>query len=141
MAVYGAPRKLNSVSVLLLLATIAGGYWLWRFFPAYWDSWTVDHILSETAHAVYKLNHLNEPERTKTLQELLEKTRADIIKKGNVVEDHDHPLTVNLDFPDENFAVVTAEYEVVVTHPYVHKTTTLHFKKSEKSDIKKVVWE
>ena len=59
---YG-PKRLNAVTVGLLLFALAAGYWFWRFFPAYFDGWTVDHILKETAAAVYRANRLREPER------------------------------------------------------------------------------
>jgi hypothetical protein len=137
MAVYGAPRRFNSVSFFLLVCALAAGYCLWRFFPVYWDAWTIDHILSETANAVYKLNRLQEPDRSKMLTELIERARNDVVKRGNV---DDPELLVNLNFTDENNAVVSADYHVVVTHPGIHKTTTLHFFRSEKANIKRVEW-
>jgi hypothetical protein len=137
MADYGQPRRFNTVTGIMLLLGLAAGYWMWRFFPAYFDGWTVDHILKEAASATYKLSRLGEPERTKRLKALLDKTRADIIKQGNVT---DPELTVNLDLDSVN-VVVSAEYSVVVTHPVLNKTTMLHFKKSETADVKKVKWE
>lgn len=132
---YG-PKRLNAVTVVLLLAALAIGYWFWRFFPAYFDGWTVDHILKETAAAVYRANRLREPERTTTLRELLDKARADIIKKANVT---DPDLRVDLEI-EEQMARVSAEYMVVVTHAGVSRTTTLHFKKKAEQNIKAVNW-
>ena len=109
----------------------------WRFFPAYFDGWSVDHLLKEAASKTYKLNQLNEPERTKELTQLVDKTRADIASQANVT---DPDLKVNLDIDGNNVAV-TADYAVVVTHPVINKTTTLHFHKSETADIKRVNWE
>jgi hypothetical protein len=137
MADYGQPRRFNAVTGIMLLLALAAGYWMWRFFPAYFDGWTVDHILKEAASATYKLSRLGEPERTKRLKALLDKTRADIIKQGNVT---DPELTVNLDLDSAN-VVVSAEYSVVISHPVLNKTTMLHFKKSETADVKKVKWE
>ena len=133
---YG-PRRLNAVNVGLLLCLLAAGYWFWRFFPAYFDGWTVDHILKETAAAVYRANRLREPERTASLKELIDKARADIIKKANVT---DPELRVDLEI-EEQMARVMAEYSVVVTHAGVSRTTTLHFKKKAEQNIKAVTWE
>jgi hypothetical protein len=137
MATYGQPRRLNSVSIVLILMALAAGYWMWRFFPAYFDAWTVDHLLKEAASTTYRLSQLNEPERTKELKKLIDKVRADIMKQASVT---DPDLVVNLDIQDNN-SVVTAEYDVVVTHPVITRTTTIHFKRSEAADIKKVRWE
>ncbi len=137
MASYGQPRRFNSVTLIMLLMAAAAGYWVWRFFPAYFDGWSVDHLLKEAASKTYKLNQLREPERTKQLTELVDKTRADIIKQGNVT---DPELKVSLDIDGNNVAV-SADYIVIVTHPMVSKTTTLHFHKSETADIKRVNWE
>ena len=113
------------------------GYWLWRFFPVYFDGWSVDHVLKEAASKTYRMNQLKEPERTKALTDLVDKTRADVIKQGNVT---DPDLKVNLDIDGDN-AAVSADYRVVVTHPVINKTTTLHFHKSETANIKRVNWE
>jgi hypothetical protein len=136
---YSQPRRFNVVTAIMILIGLAAGYWLWRFFPAYWDGFTVDHILNETASATYRLVRLSEPERTKTLRATLDKARADIIRLGHV---DDPDLAVNLDLDtDNNSAAVSADYSVVVTHPYIHKTTTLHFHKVQKTSIKRVEWE
>lgn len=136
MAGYG-PRRFNSVTVIMILMMAAAGYWLWRFFPVYFDGWSVDHVLKEAASKTYRMNQLKEPERTKALTELVDKTRADVIKQGNVT---DPDLKVNLDIDGDN-AAVSADYRVVVTHPVINKTTTLHFHKSETANIKRVNWE
>lgn len=136
MSNYG-PRRFNTVTMMMLLLALAAGYWVWRFFPAYFDGWSVDHLLKEAASKTYKLNQRQEPDRTKLLTELVDKTRADIARQGNVT---DPDLKVNLDIDGENVAV-SADYTVIVTHPFINKTTTLHFHKSETANIKRVNWE
>jgi hypothetical protein len=137
MVRYGQPRRLNAVTLTMLLGGLAAGYWLWRFFPAYFDGWSVDHLLKEAASRTYKLNRLQEPERTRELKALVDKTRSDIQRQANVT---DPELLVSLDIDGDNVAV-SADYHVVVTHPIVTRTTTLHFHKSESANIKKVNWE
>lgn len=137
MATYGTPRRLNSVTMFMILLGLAAGYWIWRFFPAYFDGWSVDHLLKEAASKTYRLNRLQEPGRTKKLKELVDQTRADIIKQGNVT---DPDLSVNLDIEGDKVAV-SADYNVIVTHALTTHTTTVHFHKSETADIKKVNWE
>ncbi|MGZ3441900.1 MAG: hypothetical protein ACXVDD_20410 [Polyangia bacterium] len=137
MVTYGQPRRLNTVTVIMILMGLAAGYWVWRFFPAYFDAWTVDHLLKEAASTTYRLNRLNEPERTKQLKALVDKTRSDIMKQGNVT---DPELQVNLDI-DGNTVAVSADYSVEITHPMITRTTALHFHRSENADIKKVNWE
>ena len=137
MTTYGQPRRLNFVTFLMLLLVAAAGYWMWRFFPVYFDGWTVDHLLREAASSSYKLSHLNEPLRTKQLKALIDKTRSDIVKQANVTDPN---LTVNLDLQDDQ-VVVSADYSVVVTHPVINKTTTLRFHKVEAESVKRVKWE
>lgn len=137
MASYGQPRRLNSVTVVMLLVALAAGYWVWRFFPAYFDGFTVDHLLKEAASKTYRTSRLQEPARTKQLTELVDKTKADIRKQANVT---DPDLSVSLDIEGEK-AVVSADYNVTITHILTDRTTTLHFHKSESADIKRVDWE
>jgi len=137
MASYGQPRRLNSVTVVMLLLALAAGYWVWRFFPAYFDGFTVDHLLKEAASKTYRTSRLQEPARTKQLTELVDKTKADIRKQANVT---DPDLSVSLDIEGEK-AVVSADYNVTITHILTDRTTTLHFHKSESADIKRVDWE
>lgn len=137
MATYAQPRRLNAVSAVLILIALAGAYWFWRFFPAYFDAWNVDHILRESVSMTYRLMKLREPERSKQLKELVDKARADIQKQGNV---SDPDLIVGLNL-DGDKATMSAEYHVIVTHPYVSRTTTLHFKRAETTNNKKVDWE
>jgi hypothetical protein len=131
------PRRLNAVSGTLLVLVIVGAYWFWRFFPAYFDAWTVDHILKETAAAIYRANRLREPERSTTLKELVDKAVADIRKRASVT---DPDLQVDMEIQDDH-ASVTADYHVVVTHPSISKTTTLHFTRRADANIKTVRWD
>lgn len=134
---YGKPRRFNSVSITMILFGLAFGYWMWIFFPYYLDAWTVDHTLREAASKIYKANRLGEPDRTQTLNEIVNQVRDDLKKKVGIT---DPDLTVSLEIL-ENDATMSADYKVTVTHPITTKRTTLHFKRTEHADIKKVKWD
>jgi hypothetical protein len=136
---YGQPRRFNVVTISLLLIAMAAGYWIWRFFPAYFDAWNVDHILREGVTASYRPLRLQEPGRSRNLTVIVEKTKDDIIKKVGIADPH---LDVTLEVsPNGDKATMIADYTVVVTHPYIDKTTTVHFHRAETTDTKKVDWE
>lgn len=137
MARYGAPRRLNLVTGTLLVIAICGGYWFWRFFPAYFDAWTVDHALREAANAIYKASRLRDPDRSRELKEIVNRTRKDIVEKAGI---KDPNLEVEIEFDDET-ATAMANYTVVVTHPGTTRTSTLHFKRKEHANIKQVRWD
>lgn len=137
MANYRQPRRLNSVSIFMLLAALAGGYWMWVFFPVYWDAWTVDHQLREGASELYKLNLLAEPERTKQMQKLLKKVQSEAIRLGHIT---DPDFEVILEMEGDN-VLMMGEYTVKVRHPVGNYTTVIHFRRSEKANVKKVSWD
>jgi hypothetical protein len=134
---WGAPRRLNAVSITLIVLCLAAAYWLWTFFPAYFNAWTVDHTLKETAAAVYRANLLREPERSTELRALLQKARGEIVHKAGVT---DPKLKVNLEITGTS-AKLTADYKVIVSHPFVSRKSTLEFHRSASANIKKVTWD
>jgi hypothetical protein len=133
---YG-PRRINSVSITLVLIAIAGGYWMWRFFPAYFDAWSVDHILKEAAAETYQANRLEESQRMQQLKDIVDKAKSKIVQEVGI---HDPDLTVNLNI-DGDKATVTADYKVIVTHPMVSYRNLLRFHREETENIKFVKWE
>jgi hypothetical protein len=137
MARYGGPRRLNAVTVTLLVGALGAGYWFWRFFPAYFDAWTVDHALREAANAIYKASRLRDPDRSRELKDIVNRCRKDIVEKAGI---KDPDLEVEIELDDES-AVAMANYKVVVTHPGTTRTTTLHFNRKERANIKQVRWD
>jgi hypothetical protein len=137
MAVAYGPRRFNALTAFMLLCALGAVYWVWRFFPAYFDGWTVDHALREAASTSYQVARLPEPTRSQQLKIIVERAREDIIKKANVT-DPDLYVDMNL---DGDVATVSADYTVVVVHPYINKTTTLHFHRAASENIKRVDWE
>ncbi len=123
--------------MVLLLCLVGAGYWGWRFFPVYFDGWTVDSILRNSAAAIYKQNNVAEPQRSNLIRDIVEKTRDTIIGTVGI---SDPELRVNLEINGDT-ATLTADYDVPVTHPYIHRITTVHMHRAEEMDIKPVKWE
>jgi hypothetical protein len=137
MAVAYGPRRFNALTAFMILCGLGAGYWCWRFFPAYFDGWTVDHALREAASGSYKAARLSEPTRSKQLKLLVDGARETIVQKAHVT---DPDLLVNMDL-DGDIATVSADYSVVITHPYINKTTTLHFHRTATTNTKRVDWD
>jgi hypothetical protein len=134
---YGQPRRLNAVSVTLLILGVLAAYWFWRFFPFYFDAWSVDHILREAAAQTYHANRLGDTQRMDQLKQLVDTARKNIIKQVGI---HDPDLLVDLNV-DGDKALITADYSVTVTHPGVTYVTHLHFHREATANIKFVKWD
>jgi hypothetical protein len=137
MANYRQPRAFNSVSLVLLLLGLAAGYWMWVFFPFYWDAWTVDHQLREGASQLYRLSFLAEPERSKQMRDLLKKVQADSIRLGKIT---DPEFDVTLEMEGDN-VTMRGTYQVRVKHPIGNWVTVLHMDRQQKANTKKVQWD
>jgi len=137
MVRYGQPKRINAVSVTLALLLVVGGYWFWRFFPVYFDAWSVDHILKEAASATYQTQRLVEQQRMAQLKEIADKAREKIVKQ---VEIRDPELQVDLNV-DGDKATLTADYTVKVTHPVIDKVTVMKMHREETANIKFVKWD
>jgi|SRR5579871_3135292 len=129
------PRRINFVTLLLLVAAASGGYWMWKFFPHYYRSWQVDNALADAAAHVYQLAQLAEPNRSQAVAELREQTRAKVVSLG--VDDPEMGLRIEI--VDKN-AIATCDWTVVVRHALVDKQSVLRFHKTASADLKRVDW-
>ncbi len=137
MTNYRQPKRFNSFTAVLLLLFAGAGYWMWVFMPAYWDAWTVDHLLREGVATLYQANNLGEPQRSQEMRKILQKIQADAIRLANI-KDPDFDVALDL----ENASVVVrAKYKVVIRHPVGNFLTTLTMNRIEKANIKKVSWD
>jgi hypothetical protein len=136
---YAQPRLLNSVSITMLIIALCGGYWGWRFFPSYWDSWTVDHHLQEGAASVYGLIGAQAPNENNesSLKDLVDTTRKKILEAVPIADPN---FAVNLDVKPGVGATMTADYDVYIEHPLIEKKTKIHFHRVGEADLKQVKW-
>jgi hypothetical protein len=134
---YKTPRRLNSVSIAMMILFAAAGYWMWVFFPVYWDAWTVDHQLREAAALCYKINRYAEPGRSIELRKLLKKVQGDAINLAHIT---DPDFDVTLEIEGDNL-FLHAIYKVVVRHPVGNFVTNLTMNRTEKANIKQVSWD
>lgn len=137
MASYKQPRRLNIVSLAMIALVCAGVYWLYVFFPIYWDAWTVDHQLRNGAAEVYNLSHISEPERTRQLQAMLKKVQDSCVRLAKIA---DPEFAVSLDLDGED-VTLRAEYDVNVVHPIGGWKSVVHMKRTAKANVKRVSWE
>jgi hypothetical protein len=134
---YRQPRRFNVVSMIMLLILASGAYWLYLFFPVYWDAWTVDHSLHEGAAAMYQANKITEPDRTKEMQRILVKVRADCIRLAHIT---DPTFDVKLELTGDS-ATLSGDYTVSVPHPIGNWVSVVHLHRAETANIKQVHWE
>lgn len=121
---YKQPRKLNMVSLVVLLGILAGVYAAVQFGPVYARKWKAKEILSESVHQYYTRRRVSGGEEQSYLQGLREKTVA-ALRAAGIVDPN-----LMLSFTKSPRLDVTGilEYEEVISHPGVNKITRLRFR-------------
>lgn len=122
------PRKINPVSILIIGGLALGGYVAYRYLPPYWTSWDVKEKLRDGCSAIYKMRTYNDAARSSEMAKLQTKTENDIRALG--IDDEN--LSVVFDTDDPNWAVATADYDVIVT---LFKPKPMHFHVEAKMDM------
>src|SRR5437870_12563135 len=123
------PRRLNFVTLLLFCGFAAGGYWMWKFFPAWYTAWQVDSALADGAARTYQSAHLVEPNRSDMVREIERATRDRVVALG--VDDPELALSLRV---VERTAVASCDYTVVVQHPLVNKQSVMRFHRTAQAD-------
>jgi len=118
MASYKKPRKINIVSLALLLAFLSGAYLVIQYGPAYWRQYKVKEILDEVANKC-RGNRVFDDDKINNLEEKAE-------KKIHAMGVEDGGLRVRIDISSRE-AHVSATYREVVHHWLVKKVSTMNF--------------
>jgi hypothetical protein len=120
---YKKPRKLNFVSVLVILILLSLFYVLIQFGPPYWRKWKAKEALSESASKVYGKRYVSDEAAAPFLEQVQQQTMAKLRDFG--IEDPD--LKVNV-IKDSEEITVEAEYMERIKHPLIGKYTNLRFR-------------
>lgn len=128
--------KISLSTLVMLLVLGAGGYWLWRFFPVYFDSWKVDNILDDCVTRAYALQRKSPSDRASGEHALVGEMRDRIRALGIA----DPELIVTLNHEGDK-AVARADYTVLVRHPVVNKTTVMVMHRKAATSTARVNWD
>ena len=135
---YKQPSSVNFVSLLLLALLLGAGYWGVCFGPAYIKNFQVKQHVHEAAMRYYKLSYLDKSLRKDKSVELMNETRAAIVK---VLGFDDPGLVVQLFLNEDSKRLnVVAEYDHVVSLLGTQKIRVIHFKTLVESDYKPNDW-
>jgi hypothetical protein len=114
---YKTPRRINLVSVGLLLLVVAAVYSGMKFGPVYYKRYKIEHILEETKAEASDLYRMSQDRKHLEKRRLVESTTAKIEAQGITVEDNQ--LQVYFGQLDES---INADWTVVVKHPFGKQT-------------------
>jgi hypothetical protein len=121
---YKKPRKFNFISLLMILVAIAVGYVVIQFLPSYYRKWKAKGVLAEAANSIYPRRFISGMAST----EFMSKIQTDALNRlRNEVGIEDTGMTVRA-YKDKDNATVSADYRERINHPFVGKTTVLHFR-------------
>ena len=115
---YKSPRRVNWVSILVILVLLGGAYAGWKFAPQYWQSYKVDEILSEYKNVAAELSDLNPAYRPEREQKIVNDLYLRVQALG-ITDTPDQPLEVGF---GPNYSHLYVKYQKVVSHPFGKKT-------------------
>jgi hypothetical protein len=118
---YKNPRRVNLVSVGLVVLLAAAGYAGWKLVPVYWSSYKVDELVGATAAQADGIGMGQREARDKLEKQLLTALKERIAELGITPEEHG----LQVYFTD-GFSALHAEYDIVVEFPF-DKRFTRHF--------------
>lgn len=130
---FKKPRRINSVTIGLILLAGALGYLGYCYGPVYLDHYQVKNLAYECASRYYKLSFLEETARNEAANELVAEIRRKVI---TALDYEDPEMIVDLQLGDEAkkkvFCVV--EYSRQVELKGLDKIKVVHFKAVGESD-------
>lgn len=133
---HSGPSSFNFVTFLLLVAAAAATYWVWLYFPHYYNAVKVKDELAKEANQVYKMNIVREPDRTLELRKIVETTKNNV---RTITGTLDPNLEIELDL-DGDDANLSADWTMEIHH-LGNKVSRLHFHRMYKFDLKLIQWD
>ncbi len=118
------PRRINFISVAVILAIVCGIYAAVKFIPAYLKKGEVDTILDAARYEASQINEFSSADRR---DRLIDDVRDKVLELGDIPEE-----TLDVYF-DDDYAFLNVDYVVVVEHPF-GKSTDLKFEQSVEID-------
>jgi hypothetical protein len=109
---YKKPSSFNFVSLFMLLAVLAGGYWVWKYGPVYYDRYKVQAILSEGSSEASGIRRMSDAAQLQIEQTVTAHMIERIGARGITPEAN----LLKVYFLD-HYATLNADYIVVVRHP------------------------
>jgi hypothetical protein len=120
---YKKPSSFNFVSLLFLLALVAGGYWAVKFGPVYWNRFKAEEILREGAAEASGIRRMNEAAQLQIEQKVIAGV-LDRLESRGIGAEQDAKV-----FFTDNDASLELTYVVTVKHPG-GKRTVIHVHRS-----------
>ncbi len=117
---YKKPSSFNWVSALFVLGLLAGGYWLYKFAPVYYNRYQVDQILQQGRSEASGIQRLNWDSKDVVEARIINSVTEKILGRG--ISPEDNQLRV---YFDDEYTTLNADYVVVVRHPAGKKPTTI----------------
>lgn len=114
------PRRINFVSIAVILAVVAAIYCGVKFIPVYLKKSDVSTILDAARYEAAQIDEFSSPDRR---ERLIEDVREKVLDLGDIAEE-----TLHVYF-DDDYAFLNVDYKVIVEHPF-GKTTELEFEQS-----------
>jgi hypothetical protein len=120
---YKKPSSFNFVSLLMVLAVAAGGYWAFKFGPVYWNRFKAEEILREGAAEASSIRRMNDAAQIQIEEKVIGLVTDRLATRG-IGADQDLHV-----YFEGNHATLNADYVVTVKHPG-GKRTIIHVHRS-----------
>ena len=135
MSDYKKPRGLNAVSILLYLGAAAAIYWGVQYGPPHYRKWKAKGILGDSTAAYYAQRRMEGAAEGEFLANLRRRTESKFRELG--VTDPN----LRIQFTKSATHVgASAEYQELVKHPLVNKTSVLLFNPTVSMEITQSPW-
>jgi hypothetical protein len=130
---YKKPRRINVVSILMLLLLAGGVYAGVKFVPVYFQAFKVDSVLNDMKSQGLDLLRVTDPSVRQDSEDKIIGAAVEKIRDLGIIDHEDQPLEV---WFSDNYTYFNAKYRVVVSHPF-DKHTTMTFHRKEKLPTEK----